>query len=154
MSAIKPQLDANNVRLVGVGLEELGLEDFQRGEYFNGDLYIDMKKQCYKSLGFRRMNIFNVFPAIFSKASRSAMSKAKEDKIDGDFKGDGFQNGGTLVIGAGGKVLLNFKQQEPSDHVSPNEVLKVLGIQETVEYPEAQGASCPLPQSNEETKQS
>ncbi|XP_063409343.1 prostamide/prostaglandin F synthase-like [Mytilus trossulus] len=113
-----------------------------------------MKKQCYKSLGFRRMNIFNVFPAIFSKASRSAMSKAKEDKIDGDFKGDGFQNGGTLVIGAGGKVLLNFKQQEPSDHVSPNEVLKVLGIQETVEYPEAQGASCPLPQSKEETKQS
>ncbi|CAC5360041.1 PRXL2B [Mytilus coruscus] len=141
-------------RLVGVGLEELGLEDFQRGEYFNGDLYIDMKKQCYKSLGFRRMNIFNVFPAIFSKASRNAMSKAKEDKIDGDFKGDGFQNGGTLVIGTGGKVLLNFKQQEPSDHVSPNEVLKVLGIQETVDYPEAQGASCPLPQSNEETKQS
>lgn len=140
------------MRLIGIGLEELGLEDFQKGEYFKGDLYIDMKKQCYKDLGFRRLNIFSVFPAIFSKASRNAMSKAKEEKVEGDFKGDGFQNGGTLVISTGGKeVLLNFKQNEPSDHVNPNEVLKVLGIQSTVDYPEAQGASCSLPQKKEES---
>lgn len=122
-------------------MEETGLEDFQKGAYFNGDLYIDTKKQCYKDLGFRRLNIFSVFPAVFSKASRSAMSKAKEEKIDGDFKGDGFQNGGTLVVGTGGKVLLSFKQEEPSDHVNPNEVLKALGIEGTVDFPEAQQSS-------------
>ena len=115
-------------------MEELGLEDFQKGGYFTGDLYIDTKKQCYKDMGFRRLNIFTVFPAIFSKASRNAMSKAKEEKIEGDLKGDGFQNGGTLVIGAGGKeVLLNFRQEEPSDHVSSSEVLKALGIQPPVD---------------------
>lgn len=136
--------------MIGIGLEEVGLEDFQKGEYFKGDLYIDTKKQCYKDLGFRRLNIFSVFPSILSKASRNALSKAKEEKVEGDFKGDGFQNGGTLVIGKGGRdVLLNFKQQEPSDHVNPNEVLKALGINTTVDYPEAQGAACPLPPKTE-----
>lgn len=36
LSAIKPQLDANNVRLVGVGVEELGVEEFVQGKYWSG----------------------------------------------------------------------------------------------------------------------
>lgn len=36
LSAIKPQLDANNVRLVGVGVEELGVEEFVQGNYWAG----------------------------------------------------------------------------------------------------------------------
>ena len=36
LSSIKPQLDAHNVRLAGVGLEELGLKEFQDGNFFNG----------------------------------------------------------------------------------------------------------------------
>lgn len=36
LSLIKPQLDANNVRLVGIGLEEVGLEQFIQGDFFNG----------------------------------------------------------------------------------------------------------------------
>ncbi|CAG2244596.1 FAM213B [Mytilus edulis] len=74
-------------RLVGVGLEELGLEDFQRGEYFNGDLYIDMKKQCYKSLGFRRMNIFNVFPAIFPRHQEVQCLRPRKTKLMEILKG-------------------------------------------------------------------
>ncbi|XP_067658998.1 prostamide/prostaglandin F synthase-like [Haliotis asinina] len=61
------------------------------------------------------------------------MSQAKTEKIEGNFKGDGMQNGGTLVVAKGGKVLLNFKQENPADHVDPNEVLKVLGIEGTVD---------------------
>ena len=35
---------------------------------------------------------------------------------------------------SGGKeVLLNFRQEEPSDHVSSSEVLKALGIQPPVD---------------------
>lgn len=123
--------------MIGIGLEELGVDEFVKGEFFKGELFIDTKQQCYKALGFRRMNIFNVFPSIFSKSSRNAMSKAKEEKIDGNFKGDGMQNGGVLVVSAGGKsVLLNFKQDQPSDHVDPNEVLKSLGIETKVDFPE------------------
>lgn len=37
-------------------------------------------------------------------------------------------------------MLLSFKQQEPSDHVNPNEILKALGIEGTVDFPEARSA--------------
>ncbi|XP_046547532.1 prostamide/prostaglandin F synthase-like, partial [Haliotis rubra] len=133
LSTLKPQLDANNVRLIAIGLEEIGVEEFVEGKFFNGELYIDLKKQCYKDLGFRRLGVFSLFPAIFAKKARDAMSQAKTEKIEGNFKGDGMQNGGTVVVAKGGKVLLNFKQENPADHVDPNEVLKALGIEGTVD---------------------
>jgi len=43
-------------------------------------------------------------------------------------KGDGLQNGGTLVVARGGKVLLKFVQENPADHVEISEVVKALGI--------------------------
>lgn len=116
------------MRLIGVGLEEIGLEEFQRGQFFAGELFIDTKKETYKLMGFRRLNFFSIFPAIFSKNARAAYSKAKAEKMGGDMKGDGMQNGGTFVVEKGGKVLLSFKQDSPADHVDPAEVLKVLGI--------------------------
>ena len=36
LSTLKPHLDANNVRMVGVGLEELGVEEFVKGKFFDG----------------------------------------------------------------------------------------------------------------------
>nr|KAG5706427.1 hypothetical protein BaRGS_032820 [Batillaria attramentaria] len=57
---------------------------------------------------------------------------AKAEKVGGDMKGDGMQNGGTLVVEKGGKTLLSFKQENPADHVDPAEVLKALGINEPV----------------------
>ena len=48
--------------------------------------------------------------------------------IKGDIKGDGFQNGGAVVIAKGGNVLLEYVQEDPADHVSEEEVLKALHI--------------------------
>ncbi|KAL8610000.1 hypothetical protein ACOMHN_029493 [Nucella lapillus] len=129
LSLLKPQLDAHGIRLIGVGLEDLGMEEFRQGQYFSGELFIDTKKETYKLMGFRRLNFFSLFPAIFSKNSRAAYNKAKADKLGGDLKGDGMQNGGALVIEKGGKTLLSFKQDSPSDHVENAAVLKALGIQ-------------------------
>lgn len=54
------------------------------------------------------------------------MLKAKEKGIGGNLKGDGFQNGGTLIVSAGGKeVLLDYKQENVADHVELEDVLKV-----------------------------
>jgi len=117
------------VGLVGVGLEELGVEEFVKESFFKGELYIDSGKNCYKNLGFRRLNVFSMIPSLFSKKTRETMSKTKEDKIEGNFSGDGWQNGGSLVIDTGGKALLTFKQETPGEHVDPNEVLRVLGIE-------------------------
>ncbi len=41
-------------------------------------------------------------------------------------KGDGYQNGGSLVIEVGGeKTLLHYIQKEAPDHVNNADVLKV-----------------------------
>ncbi|XP_064611365.1 prostamide/prostaglandin F synthase-like [Liolophura sinensis] len=140
MSTLKPQLDAHQVRLVGIGLEELGVEEFVEGNFFSGELYIDLKKECYQNLGFKRLGFFSAIGSVFSKKGREASSQAKADALGGNLKGDGFQNGGALVVSSGGdKVLLSFKQENPADHVELSEVLKSLGIEGAPEEDAASG---------------
>lgn len=129
---MKPRLDANNVRFVAIGLEELGVEDFVKGGFFTGEIYIDLKKECYKKLGFRRLNVLTLMPALLNKSSRNALSESKQKKVGGNMQGDGWQNGGTLIVDKEGKALLTYKQENPSEHVDLNEVLKALGIVGTV----------------------
>lgn len=142
VSTIHPRLEANNIRFVGIGVEELGVEDFVKGGFFPGELYIDTKKQCYKDLGLKRLNIFSGIGAIFAKTTRDGLAKAKEQNIDGNMKGDGFQNGGALVVKAGGKeVIYSYKQEDPGLYVQPNDILKALGLEETKEAPKVEEAS-------------
>jgi prostamide/prostaglandin F2alpha synthase len=132
LSTLKPALDANNVRHVGVGLEELGVQEFVDGKFFDGELYIDLKKKSYQDLGFKRLGFFSGISSILGKKGREFLAKAKNEGIAGDMKGDGFQNGGTLIIQPGGKVLLTFLQDSPSDHVATEDVLKALNITHNV----------------------
>lgn len=115
--------------MIGVGLEELGVEEFVEGKFFDGELYIDLKKDCYKGLGYKRFNFFGGIGKIFGKKGRDAISEAKKSNISGNMKGDGFQNGGTIIIKGGGKeILLNYVQEHPADHVPLDDVLKALGV--------------------------
>lgn len=64
-------------------------------------------------------------------------------------KGDGMQNGGMLIVTAGGeKVLLDHKQASPGDHVANEKILEVLGIKsdeskkDETESASAAGADC------------
>jgi prostamide/prostaglandin F2alpha synthase len=121
-------------------LEELGVEDFVKGSYFDGELYIDLKKACYEELGYKRLGVFGIIGSLMKKKVREAMAAIKRENIKGDMKGDGFQNGGTIIVSAGGKkCLLNFVQEEPSDHVALEDVLKALNIEGAVA--EEQGAT-------------
>lgn len=130
LSDIKPKLDEYGVRLVGVGVEELGLKEFLDGQFFKGDLFIDMEKKCYKDLQYKRFGFLNLIPALFYKSSRDAISESRAAKTGGDLKGDYYQVGGTLVVRKGGeKVLLSHKQQELADHVDTKEVLKCFHVE-------------------------
>lgn len=40
-------------------------------------------------------------------------------------KGDGLQNGGALIVGPGGKLLLSFRQEGPAEHISNSKILQV-----------------------------
>lgn len=125
---MKPQLDANNIRMIGVGVEELGVEEFVEGKFFDGELYIDTQKKSYQDLGFKRLGFFSAISSVLGKMGRAMISEAKSKGIDGNLKGDGMQNGGTIIVAPGGKVLLSYKQESPADHVAIEDVLKALDI--------------------------
>jgi len=135
LSEVKPQLDAHNIRLCGVGLEELGLKEFQEGGYFTGDLFVDIDKKSFKDLEFRRYNAVTILGGLAAKETRQALSKSNARGIKGNFQGDGMQTGGLLIVSAGGdKVIFSHKQTSPGDHVPAETILKALDIpQETAD---------------------
>lgn len=127
------------------------MDDFVKGNYFDGELYIDLKKACYQELGYKRIGFFSVVGSLLKKKGREALAAIKRQNIKGDMKGDGFQNGGTLIVAAGGKeCLLNFVQDEPSDHVELEDVLKALKIEGVAPAEEGAAAKSPNVQCDEE----
>jgi len=133
ISAIQPFLAANNVRLIGVGPEELGVKAFIEGKFLDGEVYVDSGKITYSSLDFNRMSIFDLLPALFAPKGLQAGFKSWQLGLQGNMFGDGWQNGGCLVVekGGGNEPLLYYIQEKAPDHVSNEEVLKALRIDET-----------------------
>jgi len=125
---LKPKLDANNVRFIGVGFDDKFLKPFVDGKFFAGELYIDTEKQCYNALQFRRVGVCEALGGLCGRKWSQVAANAKSKGIEGDMKGDGMQNGGTLVIGRKGRLLFEYLQVDPSDHIEANDVLKSLEI--------------------------
>nr|XP_006124744.1 prostamide/prostaglandin F synthase [Pelodiscus sinensis] len=132
-SKLKELLDGHNVRLVGVGPESVGLQEFIDGNYFKGELYLDESKKCYNDLGFKRYNVLSIVPAALGKPVREVVTKANADGIQGNFSGDLLQSGGMIVVSRGGeKLLLHLAQDSPGDYVPLETILKSLGISASV----------------------
>lgn len=107
------------------------MEEFREKNFFTGELFVDAKQQCYKDMGFKRHNVLNVIGGMAAKETRNSLSKVNAMKISGNMKGDGMQNGGMVIVTAGGeKVLLSFKQKSPGDHFPNKDILELLGINE------------------------
>jgi len=128
LSSIKAKLDGQDVALVAVGLEELGVKTFVDGKYFDGELYIDQNLATYKSLGMKRIGMFSVAGQLISKQSRKWLAHANQLGVTGDMKGNGLQQGGTYVIEKGGKVLFKHTQEGFGDHPKLEDILKSLNI--------------------------
>lgn len=78
LSLLTPLLASHNVKNIGVGLEEFGLEEFVEGKFFNGDLYVDIEKKTYQDLGYKRYGTFGVMMSLFSKTARDALAKVSQ----------------------------------------------------------------------------
>jgi prostamide/prostaglandin F2alpha synthase len=57
-----------------------------------------------------------------------AIRKALSMKITGDVRGDGFQNGGALVVDRGGNLLFEYVQEDATEHISTEDILKALKL--------------------------
>lgn len=130
LSLLAPQLTQANVRIIGIGLEKLGVEEFVEGKFFDGELYIDQDKKAFKSLNFKRLNILNLAKYMISSKARQIMDKGKKMAVGGNVSGDGWQNGGLMVVEAkGSDILFDFKQENPADHAENSDILQALGLQ-------------------------
>ncbi|XP_075696842.1 prostamide/prostaglandin F synthase [Rhinoderma darwinii] len=133
VSKLQESFSSNQFRLIGIGPESLGLQEFLDGNYFSGELYLDESKQSYKELGFKRYNAFSVVPAALGKKVRDIVTKANADGVQGNFSGDLLQSGGLLIVSKGGEnVLLHFVQDSPGDHIPLETIVKTLGISASV----------------------
>ncbi|XP_058160591.1 prostamide/prostaglandin F synthase [Dasypus novemcinctus] len=137
LSDLGSLLEQHGVRLVGVGPEALGLQQFLEGGYFAGELYLDESKQFYRELGFKRYNGLSILPAALGKPVRDVAAKAKAAGIPGNLSGDLLQSGGLLVVSKGGEqVLLHFVQESPGDYAPRESILRALGISAAVQASE------------------
>lgn len=141
ISTLRPTLDAANVKLVAVGLEQLGVEEFVEQRFFDGEVYIDEQKKSYQDLGYKRFNWISIWKALLSAVSRQALRESRERNISGNFAGDGLQNGGLLIVTKGGEqLLLNRREETPGDHVANSVILETLGIAKVVQSTDQQKA--------------
>ncbi|CAG7732340.1 unnamed protein product [Allacma fusca] len=123
-------LRAHNIRLIGIGLEELGYQEFLDGKFFDGDIYLDTKQEQYKALGYKRLNICEMIYVLFIHPKvREVANQGKKNKVGNNWAGDGFLTGGTLIIEKGGKgVLLSYKMKGIADHLENSKILEALNI--------------------------
>ena len=130
ISAIQPLLKENNVNLIGVGFERVGIEMFMKLKYFEGEAFIDENRMSYRALDFKSMSLIEAIRVLLSSASREAISTARALGLTSNMEGDIFQNGGCLIVekGGGSNPLLHYIQKSPADRVSNVELLKVLDI--------------------------
>lgn len=96
LSLLSPRLSQENVRLVGIGLEELGVEEFVEKKFWAGgkiiimlsmglwlncsfvsftELYIDEKKKSFNDLGYKRFSIWSLPGLLLSRIARSQAAK-------------------------------------------------------------------------------
>ncbi|CAF0988561.1 unnamed protein product [Adineta ricciae] len=124
---LHPILKKNNIGFVGIGLEQFGLEEFQQGNYFSGDLYVDEGKKTYRILGLPYLGWIKGISDIFASSTRTWDNETKKMGVTGNLKGDGFQLGATYVVGPkDGKVWLAHPQKDYGDHPSIDEIVKTI----------------------------
>jgi hypothetical protein len=124
--------------LIGIGLEETGYQEFLDEEYFDGEVYLDTKKEQYKALGYRKFNICNIWCVICCNAdTKKVANEGRKNKVKHNWRGNGFLTGGTIIIEKGGQsVILSHKMEGFGDHLENSKILKALNIDEREANPE------------------
>jgi len=121
-------LDKAGVRLVAVGMEET-LGDFVEGHFFAGDLFVDEGHHCYTDLKLKKLGMMSAF-GLLDPRVRTAFKLAGQIPSNYSYSlSHGNQLGGTFVLDAGGKVLLEHRQDHHGDHVDNSRILEILNLQ-------------------------
>jgi len=98
--------------------------DFQKTHGGTLRSLVDPRKQTYRLLGFRRGFRFTFgAPSVLRGAQTTARGF-----VQGATQGDAFQQGGTLVLAAGGRPVLFQRSRFAGDHPEIERVLAALRL--------------------------
>ena len=133
-----PTLALNNVRLVAIGFDGPGAEQWLDGRFFPAEqLYVDDGRRLYAALGVKRPGALSGLMKLISGSTRAWNSEVKAMGITGNFDGDGLQLGATFVLSPKGELWMERRQSDYGDHPSAEEIVSVLkaGMREWKDLP-------------------
>jgi hypothetical protein len=110
------------VGFYGVGFEFNGYQKFRDKGYFKGKLFIDEGKTLYQSLQYSGKSV----KAVLKMGSWKNFKKAGDKGLTGDYHGDGFQLGGSMIVAPTGNVIFHRKQEYYGDDPTGEEVFECI----------------------------
>lgn len=121
----------NKIKVVGIGLEMTGYEEFKREKYFSHDIYIDKTKAIYKAMKYKKpgmLSCWGMCVKSFLEKQKNVLENHKDRKftVTFDLKRDLFQNGGSLLIDSKGQILLEHMDSYYGDHVKEADIIEAI----------------------------
>jgi len=98
------------------GDHTLGIVDFEK-KYFCGPMYQDPKLAFYSFLGNNKLRVplsKMLNPMAAWRDLKAMGARMKDKKVEGNYKGEGFLQGGVLVIGKDDSVVYSYREQTGS----------------------------------------
>ena len=128
-SALKPFFDAKNVKMVGVGVEEAGYDNFvERGFFMGNELYVDKKHLTYNALKTTRYGIANLFGFTGDSEIKKLFDIAAKNGYETDLRGDWSTYGGFFIIGPNGnKTLFSHLQDKTAMEPDMRKLMQSIG---------------------------
>jgi hypothetical protein len=124
LRGVKSQVQKfGNLAIVGNGTLAHA-QDFDKTHGKGLRSLVDSKKATYKALGFRHGVRYTLGPASIARGV-DAMSRGFRQV---NTQGDPFQQGGTLVLAAGGRPVLFQRARFAGDHAGLEEVLAAVRL--------------------------
>jgi len=132
LSKLKPYLATQNVRLIGIGADREGFDDFVRGGFFkNGDaLYLDPTRKIYRALGLAENGCCNGCFGIFGSRSQISkyLSMSQKKGFINNLRGDMTLMGGHFALQRGGEQA--YAHYQTTEDMEPNhrQMCQSLGV--------------------------
>merc|ERR1719305_53367 len=103
--------------MIGLGLEMAGLEPFQEGKFWPGDLLVENPDQeVHKLLNLKRASVLKMFD----------VGMLQKEYGGNATEGDGFVLGGLFIMDKTGKCAFEYRQRNFKEDASIDEILQVL----------------------------
>eukprot|EP00747_Dinoflagellata_sp_TGD_P193352 gnl/TRDRNA2_/TRDRNA2_59394_c0_seq1.p2 gnl/TRDRNA2_/TRDRNA2_59394_c0~~gnl/TRDRNA2_/TRDRNA2_59394_c0_seq1.p2 ORF type:complete len:153 (+),score=32.13 gnl/TRDRNA2_/TRDRNA2_59394_c0_seq1:247-705(+) len=121
ISSLKPKLDELGARLVLIGYEEEGAQEFIDGKFWDGDLLIDAPHAAFKALGTQSAGLWTLAKPSVVKELMRANREGVPTNFNGGTKDPTL--GGTYIVN-NGNLVYEYQHQTFGDHATGEEVLQ------------------------------